>query len=98
MAETFKDTESTKKILQAPNVPAAEEAVKNIKNYDYSVWDKVILNIWILGTFELSKQGQKMANFENFRSFLADPQTFLIKIISLGRLESSLENDINFHF
>jgi predicted NAD-dependent protein-ADP-ribosyltransferase YbiA (DUF1768 family) len=41
MAETFSDAESMKKILQAPNVPAAEEAVKGIKMFDEAIWDKV---------------------------------------------------------
>jgi len=41
MAEKFEDAEAMKKILQAPNVAAAEEAVKNIAKFEEAAWDKV---------------------------------------------------------
>lgn len=41
MAEKFGDNEAKTKILQAPNVGAAEAAMKEIKNFDEEVWNKV---------------------------------------------------------
>jgi len=52
MAETFEDKEAIKKILQAPNVNAAEEAMKEIKNFNEKEWDKLKLQIW--------EEGQRM--------------------------------------
>jgi len=52
MAETFEDKEAIKKILQAPNVNAAEEAMKEIKNFNEKEWDKLKLRFW--------EEGQRM--------------------------------------
>lgn len=41
MAERFGDNEAKSKILQAPNVNAAESAMKEIKNFDEELWNKV---------------------------------------------------------
>lgn len=41
MAEKFGDNEAKQKILQAPNVNVAEEAMKEVKNFDEEVWNKV---------------------------------------------------------
>jgi ribA/ribD-fused uncharacterized protein len=46
MAETFGDTDAMKKILQSPNVAAAEEAMKGIQKFDEAEWDKVKLAYW----------------------------------------------------
>jgi hypothetical protein len=43
MAETFGDEECKKKLVQAPNVQTAEEAVKNIQKFDSAEWDKVLI-------------------------------------------------------
>lgn len=43
MAEKFGDEECKKKLMQAPNVQTAEEAVKNIQKFDSKVWDEVRL-------------------------------------------------------
>jgi len=37
MAEKFGDEECKKKLMQAPNVQTAEEAVKNIQKFDSKV-------------------------------------------------------------
>lgn len=41
----FKD--SMKKILQAANVAAAEEAVKAIKTFDEAAWDKACICVLV---------------------------------------------------
>uniref|UniRef100_A0A1I8BEK2 DUF1768 domain-containing protein n=1 Tax=Meloidogyne hapla TaxID=6305 RepID=A0A1I8BEK2_MELHA len=46
MAEKFGDEECKKKLIQAPNVQTAEEAVKNIQKFDSKVWDEVKRDIW----------------------------------------------------
>jgi predicted NAD-dependent protein-ADP-ribosyltransferase YbiA (DUF1768 family) len=46
MAQHFEDTEAMQKIQKAANVQAAEEAVKQIKNYDEVEWAKVKLAVW----------------------------------------------------
>nr|CAD2193413.1 unnamed protein product [Meloidogyne enterolobii] len=46
MAEKFGDEECKKKLMQAPNVQTAEEAVKNIQKFDSKVWDEVKHDIW----------------------------------------------------
>jgi ribA/ribD-fused uncharacterized protein len=46
MAEKFNDKEAMRKILEAPNVIAAEEAVKEIKGFDENVWNKLKLAYW----------------------------------------------------
>lgn len=43
MAEKFGDEECKKKLMQAPNVQTAEEAVKNIQKFDSKVWDEVFV-------------------------------------------------------
>jgi len=52
MAETFEDAEAMKRVLQAPNVNAAEEAMKEIQKFDEPTWDKLKLRYW--------EEGQRM--------------------------------------
>lgn len=43
MAEKFGDIEAKNKILQAPNVSAAEAAMKEIIDFNEEVWNKVLI-------------------------------------------------------
>ena len=42
MAEKFGDEDVKQKVLTAPNVQTAEEAIKTIQKYDDNEWGKVI--------------------------------------------------------
>lgn len=46
MAESFADMEAAEKIRTAATLPAAEDAVKNIKNYDENSWNAVKMSYW----------------------------------------------------
>lgn len=46
MAEVFGDAEAKNNIQQAQNVQQAEEAMKNIKNFNVAEWDQVKLKHW----------------------------------------------------
>uniref|UniRef100_A0A915DWN1 NADAR domain-containing protein n=1 Tax=Ditylenchus dipsaci TaxID=166011 RepID=A0A915DWN1_9BILA len=62
MAEKFDDQEAAKKILTAPNVNAAEAAMKEIKNFDEEVWNKEKLQHWEDGQLLKLKQVRAISN------------------------------------
>jgi ribA/ribD-fused uncharacterized protein len=62
MAETFGDADAMKKIHQAPNVGAAEEAMKEIRNFDEEAWNKLKLKYWEEGQLLKLKQVRWIAN------------------------------------
>uniref|UniRef100_A0A914ZVU3 NADAR domain-containing protein n=2 Tax=Parascaris univalens TaxID=6257 RepID=A0A914ZVU3_PARUN len=49
MAEHFGDTETMAKILDAPTTIKAEEAMKDIKDFDEAKWDEVKMSVWEAG-------------------------------------------------
>ncbi|VDD91855.1 unnamed protein product [Enterobius vermicularis] len=49
MAEHFGDTETMTKILDAPSTMKAEEAMKEIKDFDESKWNEVKMAVWEAG-------------------------------------------------
>lgn len=52
MAEHFGDTETMSKILDAPSTIKAEEAMKDIKDFDEAKWNEVS---WNLSSFFISQ-------------------------------------------
>uniref|UniRef100_A0A0N5ANP4 DUF1768 domain-containing protein n=1 Tax=Syphacia muris TaxID=451379 RepID=A0A0N5ANP4_9BILA len=49
MAEHFGDTETMTKILEAPSTIKAEEAMKEIKDFDEKKWNEVKMSVWEAG-------------------------------------------------
>uniref|UniRef100_A0A914ZT03 NADAR domain-containing protein n=1 Tax=Parascaris univalens TaxID=6257 RepID=A0A914ZT03_PARUN len=49
MAEHFGDTETMAKILDAPTTIKAEEAMKDVKDFDEAKWNEVKMSVWEAG-------------------------------------------------
>ncbi|VDM44879.1 unnamed protein product [Toxocara canis] len=49
MAEHFGDTETMAKILDAPTTIKAEEAMKEIKDFDEAKWNEIKMSVWEAG-------------------------------------------------
>lgn len=62
MAVRFDDHEAAQKILHAPNVGAAEAAMKEIKNFDEDAWNKEKLKHWEDGQMLKLKQVRSISN------------------------------------
>lgn len=62
MAEKFSDNDAKQKILQAPNVSAAEAAMKEIKNFDEEAWNKEKLEHWENGQLLKLKQVRRICS------------------------------------
>ncbi|VDM93329.1 unnamed protein product, partial [Onchocerca ochengi] len=62
MAEHFGDSETMAKILDAPSTIKAEEAMKDIKDFDEAKWNEVKMNVWETGQRLKLEQTRWIAN------------------------------------
>ncbi|MFH4977739.1 hypothetical protein AB6A40_004448 [Gnathostoma spinigerum] len=62
MAEHFGDTETMAKILDAPTTIKAEEAMKEIKDFDEAKWNQVKLDVWKTGQRLKLEQNRWISN------------------------------------
>ncbi|VDN95683.1 unnamed protein product [Brugia pahangi] len=62
MAEHFGDTETMARILDAPSTIKAEEAMRDIKDFDEAKWNEVKMNVWETGQRLKLEQTRWIAN------------------------------------